>query len=458
MLLTNARAFFLDEVSTGLDAAVTLHIFSALKQACAINNASVVTALLQPTPETYGLFDDIILMVSERTQAQRHPLLETVPSKCHCSKAFLLLSLVCVCLQRDGYVVYHGPRDAIPEWLWEVAGLEVPHGVDEAGFLVDYLSDPQAQYDAADKARGLGQKEHEHTPEQSKLKQSAPLMVKTADPTVNGANGTNGVNGHHGANGTTNGVNGATNGANGRHSRTTSAVRFHQGNPVEPAEPEEAEGLLSQDSAAAAVAASDIAPPTPHVQENGAAQGSTLSVVPFPASSERSLAPSPSAASASALQPPRKKGLAHGMSSSSFAPMYHSRASASPVTSADELNTRYKASPFYAAMATEVGVTQSTAAPLDASQWNEYTRNSYATSYPHSTARHTKLNLSRQLKLTVRNRTMVPPRIAQALVMGSVAQARTLHGESVKRAPLWFGQRLICLHHFVLCLCVCFAV
>src|SRR5689334_7945552 len=60
MLLTNARAFFLDEVSTGLDAAVTLHIFSALKQACAINRMAVVTALLQPTPETYALFDDTI--------------------------------------------------------------------------------------------------------------------------------------------------------------------------------------------------------------------------------------------------------------------------------------------------------------------------------------------------------------------------------------------------------------
>lgn len=59
MLLTNARAFFLDEVSTGLDAAVTLHIFSALKQWCAINNSSVVVALLQPTPETYALFDNV---------------------------------------------------------------------------------------------------------------------------------------------------------------------------------------------------------------------------------------------------------------------------------------------------------------------------------------------------------------------------------------------------------------
>eukprot|EP00742_Colponemidia_sp_Colp-10_P003656 GILJ01003891.1.p1 GENE.GILJ01003891.1~~GILJ01003891.1.p1 ORF type:complete len:1450 (-),score=269.52 GILJ01003891.1:263-4612(-) len=106
ILITNARAFFLDEVSTGLDAAVTLHIFEALRQYTRIMHGSIVTALLQPTPETYEQFDDIILM-------------------------------------KGGYIVYHGPRNLVRSWLKDSVGLEMPHGVDEAGFLVDFLADPE---------------------------------------------------------------------------------------------------------------------------------------------------------------------------------------------------------------------------------------------------------------------------------------------------------------------------
>jgi len=111
MLLSNARALFLDEVSTGLDAAVTLHFFRALQQCCSISRASVVTALLQPTPETYALFDEVLLLC-------------------------------------QGHVVFHGRREDVPGWLCDVAGLELPAAADEAGFLVDFLTDPQAKYEA----------------------------------------------------------------------------------------------------------------------------------------------------------------------------------------------------------------------------------------------------------------------------------------------------------------------
>ena len=110
MLITNARVHCLDEVSTGLDSAITFHIFNALRSYCHECHNSVVTALLQPTPETYGLFDDVILM-------------------------------------RDGEVVYHGERANVKRWFAEGLGCPIPDEEDEAGFIVDYLTNPQLLLD-----------------------------------------------------------------------------------------------------------------------------------------------------------------------------------------------------------------------------------------------------------------------------------------------------------------------
>ena len=82
-MLSNARFFALDEVSTGLDATVALQIFSSLRKIASSQRIGIVAALLQPTPELVELFDDIILL-------------------------------------RDGAVVYHGPRLALPDYLREL--------------------------------------------------------------------------------------------------------------------------------------------------------------------------------------------------------------------------------------------------------------------------------------------------------------------------------------------------
>jgi ABC-type multidrug transport system ATPase subunit len=107
MLITNARVIMMDEVSTGLDAAVTYHIFHALQQWSHLCNGSIVTALLQPTPEVYGLFDDIMLM-------------------------------------REGEMIYHGPRSGVRDFFADDLHLPIPDDVDEAGFVVDYLNDPKS--------------------------------------------------------------------------------------------------------------------------------------------------------------------------------------------------------------------------------------------------------------------------------------------------------------------------
>ncbi|CAI8586176.1 unnamed protein product [Vicia faba] len=52
----------MDEISTGLDSSTTFQIITCLQQLVHINDATAVLSLLQPAPETFELFDDLILM------------------------------------------------------------------------------------------------------------------------------------------------------------------------------------------------------------------------------------------------------------------------------------------------------------------------------------------------------------------------------------------------------------
>ena len=61
-LVTNARLLAMDEISTGLDAAVTFDIVASIRAWARAMRGTVVIALLQPTPEVYSLFDEVILM------------------------------------------------------------------------------------------------------------------------------------------------------------------------------------------------------------------------------------------------------------------------------------------------------------------------------------------------------------------------------------------------------------
>jgi len=61
-MVTNARVFCMDEISTGLDAAVTHNIIAALREWTRITNGTAIVSLLQPTPEVYELFDDVLCL------------------------------------------------------------------------------------------------------------------------------------------------------------------------------------------------------------------------------------------------------------------------------------------------------------------------------------------------------------------------------------------------------------
>nr|GEZ66760.1 pleiotropic drug resistance protein 2 [Tanacetum cinerariifolium] len=62
MLVGPANVFFMDEISTGLDSSTTFRITKFLKQMVHLMDLTMVISLLHPDPETYKLFDDIILM------------------------------------------------------------------------------------------------------------------------------------------------------------------------------------------------------------------------------------------------------------------------------------------------------------------------------------------------------------------------------------------------------------
>ncbi|OVA06530.1 ABC transporter-like [Macleaya cordata] len=109
MLVGPARALFMDEISTGLDSSTTFQIVNSIRQTIHIMNGTAVISLLQPAPETYDLFDDIILL-------------------------------------SDGQIVYQGPRENVLEFF-ESLGFKCPDRKGVADFLQEVTSKKdQKQY------------------------------------------------------------------------------------------------------------------------------------------------------------------------------------------------------------------------------------------------------------------------------------------------------------------------
>ncbi|XP_027349846.1 pleiotropic drug resistance protein 1-like isoform X2 [Abrus precatorius] len=109
MLVGPAKALFMDEISTGLDSSTTFQIVNSLKQYVHILKGTEVISLLQPAPETYNLFDDIILL-------------------------------------SDSHIVYQGPREHVLEFF-ESMGFKCPERKGVADFLQEVTSrKDQEQY------------------------------------------------------------------------------------------------------------------------------------------------------------------------------------------------------------------------------------------------------------------------------------------------------------------------
>ncbi|XP_070030324.1 pleiotropic drug resistance protein 1-like [Nicotiana sylvestris] len=107
MLVGPAKALFMDEISTGLDSSTTFSIVNSLRQSVQLLKGTAVISLLQPAPETYNLFDDIILL-------------------------------------SDGYIVYQGPREAVLDFF-ESMGFKCPERKGVADFLQEVTSKKDQQ-------------------------------------------------------------------------------------------------------------------------------------------------------------------------------------------------------------------------------------------------------------------------------------------------------------------------
>ncbi|XP_078168103.1 ABC transporter G family member 37-like [Carex rostrata] len=109
MMVGPSRVLFMDEISTGLDSSTTYQIVNALSRSIHILQGTAVISLLQPAPETYNLFDDIILI-------------------------------------SDGQIVYQGPREHVLEFF-ESMGFQCPERKGVADFLQEVTSrKDQQQY------------------------------------------------------------------------------------------------------------------------------------------------------------------------------------------------------------------------------------------------------------------------------------------------------------------------
>ncbi|MED6148026.1 ABC transporter G member 39 [Stylosanthes scabra] len=109
MLVGPAKVLFMDEISTGLDSSTTFQICKFMKQMVHIMDVTMVISLLQPAPETFELFDDIILL-------------------------------------SEGQIVYQGPREDMLEFF-EQMGFKCPERKGVADFLQEVTSKKdQRQY------------------------------------------------------------------------------------------------------------------------------------------------------------------------------------------------------------------------------------------------------------------------------------------------------------------------
>ncbi|KAK4489207.1 hypothetical protein RD792_005002 [Penstemon davidsonii] len=109
MIVGPTKALFMDEISTGLDTSTTFQIIKCLQQVVHLTEATIFMSLLQPAPEAYDLFDDIILL-------------------------------------SEGQIVYQGPREHVVEFF-ESCGFKCPERKGVADFLQEVTSrKDQEQY------------------------------------------------------------------------------------------------------------------------------------------------------------------------------------------------------------------------------------------------------------------------------------------------------------------------
>ncbi|XVF24910.1 hypothetical protein REPUB_Repub13aG0168400 [Reevesia pubescens] len=115
MIVGPTKTLFMDEISTGLDSSTTFQIVKCLQQIVHLQEATILMSLLQPAPETFDLFDDIILL-------------------------------------SEGQIVYQGPREHVVEFF-ESCGFKCPERKGTADFLQEVTSKKDQEQYWADRSK-----------------------------------------------------------------------------------------------------------------------------------------------------------------------------------------------------------------------------------------------------------------------------------------------------------------
>lgn len=109
MIVGPRKTLFMDEISTGLDSSTTYQIVKCMRNFVHLMDGTVLMSLLQPPPETFDLFDDVILL-------------------------------------SEGNIIYQGPTSTIVQHF-ESLGFTLPPRKGVADFLQEVTSrKDQAQY------------------------------------------------------------------------------------------------------------------------------------------------------------------------------------------------------------------------------------------------------------------------------------------------------------------------
>ncbi|POM65964.1 ABC Superfamily, partial [Phytophthora palmivora] len=109
MAFGNKYVMMMDEISTGLDSAATFDIITTQRSIAKKFRKTVVISLLQPSPEVFALFNDVMIL-------------------------------------NAGHLMYHGPCEEALGYF-EGLGLQCPPSRDVADFLLDLGTNKQYQYE-----------------------------------------------------------------------------------------------------------------------------------------------------------------------------------------------------------------------------------------------------------------------------------------------------------------------
>ncbi|XP_024525813.1 ABC transporter G family member 31 [Selaginella moellendorffii] len=115
MIVGPKKTLFMDEISTGLDSSTTFQIVRCVRNFAHSLEGTVLMALLQPPPETFELFDDVLLLA-------------------------------------EGHIVYLGPREHILDFFASL-GFQLPPRKAIADFLQEVTSRKDQQQYWADETR-----------------------------------------------------------------------------------------------------------------------------------------------------------------------------------------------------------------------------------------------------------------------------------------------------------------